>query len=131
MNKTNNSNRLWFIQVIDIKNQEIITVYDNGQVYGTEQGQKLATLNQETVNRLKGILNGTLDEKGLPFNEKTIFNRINYMYFFKNNPNMVFSSSKIILKIRDDSPKKQKIKVVGWFVTNNLLSLIKNPKNWI
>lgn len=131
MNKTNNSNRLWFIQIIDIKNQETISVYDNGQVYGTEQGQKLATLNQETVNRLKGILNGTLDEKGLPFNERTIFNRINYMYFFKNNPNMVFSSSKTILKIRDDSPKKQKIKVFGWYVTNNLLSIINNPNNWI
>lgn len=131
MNKTNNSNRLWFIQIIDIQNKEVISVYDNGLVYGTEQGQKLATLNQETVSRLKGILNGTLDEQGLPFTEKTIFNRINYMYFFKNNPNMIFSSSKIILKIRDDSPKKQKIKVFGWCVTTNLLSIIKNPKNWI
>ena len=121
MNKNNNFNRLWLIQIIDIQNKEVISVYDSGLVYGTKQGQKLATLNQETVNR----------QKGLPFNEKTIFNRINYMYFFKNNPNMVFSSSKTILKIRDDSPKKQKIKVFGWCVTTNLVSIIKNPKNWI
>lgn len=73
MNKTNNFNKIWFIQIIDIQNKEVISVYDNGQVYGTEQGQKLAILNQETVKRLKGILNGTLNEQGLPFTEKTIF----------------------------------------------------------
>lgn len=121
----------WFIQIIDLDNKEIISVYDNGLVYGTERGQKKAKLNQEAVNRLKGILIGKFDQNGNPFNETTIYNRTNYMYLFKNNPDMVYYSNKKILKIRDDSRKNRKIQVVGWNVITNLLAIIENSNNWV
>lgn len=130
MNKISKTNKQWFIQIENKDNHQRISICDSGLVYGTERGQKVATLNQETVNKLKGILNGKLDERGLPFNNKTINRKTNYMYFFKTNVYTKYYDNNLILRIRDNSRKQRNIKVVGWYVTNNLLSLIKNPKNW-
>ena len=130
MNRIFKMNKQWFIQIENKDNHQRISICDSGLVYGTERDQKVATLNQETVNKLKRILNGKLDERGLPFNNKTINIKTNYMYFFKTNFYTKYYDNNLILRIRDDSRKQRNIKVVGWYVTNNLLSLIKNPKNW-
>ena len=121
----------WFIQIENKDNHQRISVYDNGLVYGTERGQVISTLKPETVNRLKGILTGKLDERGNAFNEITIASKTNHLYFFKRNPYQKFNHNNLILRIRDDSRKQRNIKIVGWYITANLLSIIKNPKNWI
>lgn len=131
MNRTSNSNKQWFIQIENKDNHQRLSVYEDGLVYGTERGQIVTTLKLETVNRLKGILTGKLDERGNQFNERTISNRINYMQFFKVMIYTKYYHNNLILRIRDNSRKHRPIKVVGWYVTNNLLSIIKNPKNWI
>lgn len=131
MNRTSNSNKQWFIQIENKDNHQRLSVYEDGLVYGTERGQIVTTLKLETVNRLKGILTGKLDERGNQFNERTISNRINYMQFFKVMIYTKYYHNNLILRIRDNSRKHLPIKVVGWYVTNNLLSIIKNPKNWI
>ena len=131
MNRISNSNKQWFIQIENKDNHQITSVYDDGLVYGTNRGQIVTTLKPETINRLKGILTGKFDERGNSYNERTISNRTNYMYFFKQKPYQKFNHNNLILRIRDDSRKQRNIKVVGWYVANNLLSIIKNPKNWI
>ena len=131
MYRTSKQQDRWFIQIENKDNHQRISVYDNGLVYGTERGQKIATLKQKTVNRLKGILTGKLDERGNPFNKESTRSRINYLYFFKRNPYQKFNHNNLILRIRDDSRKQRNIKIVGWYITANLLSIIKNPKNWI
>ena len=131
MNRTSNSNKQWFIQIENKETYQRTSVYDDGLVYGTERGQMVTTLKPEAVNRLKGILTGKFDERGNAFNEITIANRTNYMYFFKRNPYQKFNHNNLILRIRDDSRKQRNIKIVGWYITANLLSIIKNPKNWI
>lgn len=131
MYRTTRAKIAWFIQIENKDNHQRISVYDNGLVYGSERGQVISTLKPETVNRLKGILTGKFDERGNAFNEITIANRTNYMYFFKRNPYQKFNHNNLILRIRDDSRRQRNIKIVGWYVTNNLLSIIKNPKNRI
>lgn len=131
MNRTIKPTNLWFIQIENKDNQQRVSVYDNGLVYGTERGKVISTLKPETVNRLKGILTGKFDERGNQFNERTITNRTNHMYFFKTKIYTKYYHNNLILRIRDDSRKQRPIKVVGWYVTSNLLSIIKNPKNWI
>lgn len=131
MNRISKQSEQWFIQIENKDNHQRLTVYDNGLVYGTERGQIIAKLTSDTVNKLKGILNGKLDERGNQFNERTISNRTNYMHFFKVKIYNKYYHNNLILRIRDNSRKHRPIKVVGWYVTSNLLSIIKNPKNWI
>ena len=131
MNRIYKSTNQWFIQIENKDNHQRLTVYEDGLVYGTQRGQIITTLTPDTVNKLKGILNGKLDERGNRFTESTISNRINYMHFFKVKIYTKYYHSNLILRIRDNSRKHRPIKVVGWYVTNNLLSIIKNPKNWI
>ena len=57
--------------------------------------------------------------------------RIPYEDFFKVKIYNKYYHNNLILRIRDNSRKHRPIKVVGWYVTSNLLSIIKNPKNWI
>ena len=131
MNRTSNSNKQWFIQIENKDSHQKVSVYDDGLVYGTERGQIVTTLTPETVNRLKGILTGKFDERGNKFNERTIANRTNYMHIFKTHIYTKYYDNNLILKIKDESRKRRPIIVVGWYVTSNLLSIIKNPKNWI
>lgn len=131
MSKIYKSTNQWFIQIENKDNHQRLTVYEDGLVYGTQRGQIITTLTPDTVNKLKGILNGKLDERGNRFTESTISNRTNYMHFFKVKIYTKYYHSNLILRIRDNSRKHRPIKVVGWYVTNNLLSIIKNPKNWI
>lgn len=131
MNRISKQSEQWFIQIENKDNQQRLTVYDDGLVYGTERGQIIAKLTSDTVDKLKGILNGKLDERGNQFNERTISNRTNYIHFFKVKIYNKYYHNNLILRIRDNSRKHRPIKVVGWYVTSNLLSIIKNPKNWI
>lgn len=131
MNRISKQSEQWFVQIENKDNHQRLTVYDNGLVYGTERGQIIAKLTSDTVDKLKGILNGKLDERGNQFNERTISNRTNYMHFFKVKIYNKYYHNNLILRIRDNSRKHRPIKVVGWYVTSNLLSIIKNPKNWI
>lgn len=130
MNRISNSNKQWFIQIENKDNHQRTSVYDDGLVYGTERGQIVTTLKPETINRLKGILTGKFDERGNNFNERTIIKRTNYMYFFKTNIYTRYYDNNLILRVRDNSRKHRSITVVGWYVTNNLLSIIYNSKNW-
>lgn len=131
MNRISKQSEQWFVQIENKDNHQRLTVYDNGLVYGTERGQIIAKLTSYTVDKLKGILNGKLDERGNQFNERTISNRTNYMHFFKVKIYNKYYHNNLILRIRDNSRKHRPIKVVGWYVTSNLISIIKNPKNWI
>jgi hypothetical protein len=131
MNRISKQSEQWFIQIENKDNHQRLTVYDDGLVYGTERGQIIAKLTSDTVDKLKGILNGKLDERGNQFNERTISNRTNYIHFFKVKIYNKYYHNNLILRIRDNSRKHRPIKVVGWYVTSNLLSIIKNPKNWI
>lgn len=131
MNRISKQSEQWFVQIENKDNHQRLTVYDNGLVYGTERGQIIAKLTSDTVDKLKGILNGKLDERGNQFNERTISNRTNYMHFFKVKIYNKYYHNNLILRIRDNSRKHRPIKVVGWYVTSNLISIIKNPKNWI
>lgn len=131
MNRISKQSEQWFIQIENKDNHQRLTVYDDGLVYGTERGQIIAKLTSDTVDKLKGILNGKLDERGNQFNERTIYNRTNYIHFFKVKIYNKYYHNNLILRIRDNSRKRRPIKVVGWYVTSNLLSIIKNPKNWI
>lgn len=131
MNRISKQSEQWFIQIENKDNHQRLTVYDDGLVYGTERGQIIAKLTSDTVNKFKGILNGKLDERGNQFNERTISNRTNYIHFFKVKIYNKYYHNNLILRIRDNSRKHRPIKVVGWYVTSNLLSIIKNPKNWI
>lgn len=117
----------WFIQIENKDNHQRITVYENGLVYGTERGQVIGILTPETVKRLNGILTGKLNEKGI----KSEFNRMNYLDLFRCQPYQKFNDNNLILRIRDDSCKQRNIKIVGHYITGYLLSIIKNPKNWI
>ena len=131
MNRISKQSEQWFIQIENKDNHQRLTVYDDGLVYGTERGQIIAKLTSDTVDKLKGILNGKLDERGNQFNERTISNRTNYIHFFKVKIYNKYYHNNLILRIRDNSRKHRPIKVVGWYVTSNLISIIKNPKNWI
>lgn len=131
MSRTKKLNNYWLIQIENKDNHQRISVYDSGLVYGTEQGQVIGTLTSETSNRIKGILTGKLDERGNLFNKESASSRINYLYFFKNEPYQKYNHNNLILRIRDDSRRHRNIKIVGWYVTSNILSIIKNPKNWI
>lgn len=131
MNRISKQSEQWFIQIENKDNHQRLTVYDDGLVYGTERGQIIAKLTSDTVDKLKEILNGKLDERGNQFNERTISNRTNYIHFFKVKIYNKYYHNNLILRIRDNSRKHRPIKVVGWYVTSNLLSIIKNPKNWI
>ena len=131
MNRISKQSEQWFVQIENKDNHQRLTVYDDGLVYGTERGQIIAKLTSDTVDKLKGILNGKLDERGNQFNERTISNRTNYMHFFKVKIYNKYYHNNLILRIRDNSRKHRPIKVVGWYVTSNLISIIKNPKNWI
>ena len=77
MNKIYKSTNQWFIQIENKDNHQRLTVYEDGLVYGTQRGQIITTLTPDTVNKLKGILNGKLDERGNQFTESTISNRTN------------------------------------------------------
>lgn len=131
MNRTSNSNKQWFIQIENKETYQRTSVYDDGLVYGTGRGQIVTTLKPEAVNRLKGILTGKFDERGNNFNERTIIKKTNHMHFFKTKIYYKYYDNNLVLRIRDESRKRRPIIVVGWYVTSNLLSIIKNPKNWI
>ncbi len=120
----------WFIQIEDKDSKERISICDYGLVYGTERNQKLGILKQEVVDKIKQILDGNLDEFGNDFNDKTITNRVNFKHFFKNEVYTKYHDNNLILRIRDDSRKQRKIKVVGWRTTETFLKLLRDTNNW-
>lgn len=120
----------WFIQLEDKDSKERISICDYGLVYGTERNQKLGILKQEVVDKIKQILDGNLDEFGNDFNDKTITNRVNFNHLFKTEVYVPKSKIPLILRIRDDSRKQRKIKVVGWNGTQTFIKLLKDENNW-
>ena len=85
MNRTIKTNKQWFIQIEDKETHERMSICDDGLVYGTARGQRLGILCPRTINTIKDILTGKLDENGNEFTNITYVNRINYMYNFKKN----------------------------------------------
>lgn len=99
-------------------------------VYGTARGHRLGILCPQTINIIKNILNGRLDENGKEFTNKISVNKINYMYNFKKNVYTKFYDNNTLLRIRDDSRKERPIKVVGWRTTITILKIIKKQSSW-
>ena len=131
MQITNNEVRnKWFIQIEDKDSKEVISICDYGLVYGTERNQKLGILKQEVVDKIKKILDGDLDISGNEFNNKTIPSKVNFKQFFKNEVYTKLYDNNLILRIRDDSRKQRKIKVVGWRTTETFIRFLKDEKNW-
>ena len=130
MNKTFKTNKQWFIQIEDKETHERMSICDDGLVYGTARGQRLGILRPQTINIIKDILNGKLDEDGNEFTNITYANRINYMYNFKKNVYTKYYDNNTILRIRDDSRIERPIKVVGWHTTITILKLIKKQSSW-
>lgn len=131
MQITNNEVRnKWFIQIEDKDSKEVISICDYGLVYGTERNQKLGILKQEVVDKIRKILDGDLDISGNAFNNKTIPSRVNFKQFFKNEVYTKLYDNNLILRIRDDSRKQRKIKVVGWRTTETFIKFLKDEKNW-
>ena len=131
MQITNNEVRnKWFIQIEDKDSKEVISICDYGLVYGTERNQKLGILKQEVVDKIKKILDGDLDISGNEFNNKTIPSKVNFKQFFKNEVYTKLYDNNLILRIRDDSRKQRKIKVVGWRTTETFIEFLKDEKNW-
>ena len=120
----------WFIQIEDKDSKEVISICDYGLVYGTERNQKLGILKQEVVDKIKKILDGDLDISGNEFNNKTIPSKVNFKQFFKNEVYTKLYDNNLILRIRDDSRKQRKIKVVGWRTTETFIRFLKDEKNW-
>ena len=120
----------WFIQIEDKDSKERISICDYGLVYGTERNQRLGILKQEVVDKIKQILDGDLDIFGNEFNDKTITNRVNFNHLFKTEVYVPKSKIPLILRIRDDSRKQRKIKVVGWYGTQTFIKLLKDENNW-
>ena len=131
MQITNNEVRnKWFIQIEDKDSKEVISICDYGLVYGTERNQKLGILKQEVVDKIRKILDGDLDISGNEFNNKTIPSKVNFKQFFKNEVYTKLYDNNLILRIRDDSRKQRKIKVVGWRTTETFIEFLKDEKNW-
>lgn len=131
MQITNNEVRnKWFIQIEDKDSKEVISMCDYGLVYGTERNQKLGILKQEVVDKIRKILDGDLDISGNEFNNKTIPSKVNFKQFFKNEVYTKLYDNNLILRIRDDSRKQRKIKVVGWRTTETFIRFLKDEKNW-
>lgn len=131
MQITNNEVRnKWFIQIEDKDSKEVISICDYGLVYGTERNQKLGILKQEVVDKIRKILDGDLDISGNEFNNKTIPSKVNFKQFFKNEVYTKLYDNNLILRIRDDSRKQRKIKVVGWRTTETFIKFLKDEKNW-
>ena len=120
----------WFIQIENKDNHERLSIYDDGLVYGTKRGNKLFILKPEIITKIQGILNGTLDDYGNEFTDKTYSSKVNYLYHFKKDEYTKFSDNQYILRIRDDSRNNRHIKVVGWKNTQIILSMIKKSYNW-
>lgn len=120
----------WFIQIEDKDSKERISICDYGLVYGTEHNQKLGILKQEVVDKIKQILDGDLDIFGNEFTTKTIHSKVNFKHFFKNEVYTKYHDNNLILRIRDDSRKQRKIKVVGWLTTETFLKLLRDTNNW-
>lgn len=100
----------WLIQIENKNENELLTVYENGLVYGKERGQKLFILTSFAIEQIKEIINSNI----------YMFKTLEY---FKEHHNT------LILRINDTSRRHRKIKVVGWREIPKIMNVILNPQN--
>ncbi len=104
----------WFIQIENKVNHTRITIYENGLVYGPEKGQKLYILKEETMEKIKVIINSQSHiTKG----------QANGYYNYKRNS--------LLLRINTNTRKYKQVKIVGWDNIEEILDIIKDSNNHI
>lgn len=102
----------WLIQIENKKENELLTVYENGLVYGKERGQKLFILSSRAIEQIKEIINSNI-------------------YMFKTLEYFKEHHNPLILRINDTSRKHRKIKIVGWREMPKIMNIILNPQNYL
>ncbi len=101
----------WFIQIEDKNHNFKFTIYENGKVYGKKQGDIIGVLNNDTITKLKSIIN------------ENIYMFKSFIYYKENlNP--------YILRINDTSRKHRNIKIVGWSQMPRIMRLLRNEHNF-
>ena len=102
----------WIIQIKNKANNERITVYPNGLVYGTRKGEKLFNLSEYAMQEIKDLLNENI-------------------YSLKKDNNTNYMNNGLILRIQCPSRKYNMITIEGWNQTPRLMNIIINKDNWI
>lgn len=102
----------WFIQIENKGNHEKISVYEDGQVYGTEKGQKLCILKKEVIEQIKQMIN---------YQAHMTKGQTNGYYNYKRNS--------LLLRINTNTRKYKLVKIVGWDNIEDILCIIKDPSN--
>ena len=98
--------------VMHTKDNSVKTsIYDDGRVYGKENGELLGIMTPSSIEQIKSILNSN-------------------MYMFRKEVYYKENHNPYILRIRDDSRKHRPIKVVGWRENQTIKNILCNKENW-
>lgn len=102
---------IWFIKIENPKTNIILTIYNNGLVYGLKRNEKLFILTEKAVDEIKTII------------KANIYMLRTMRYFIQNKDGL-------IIRINDTSRKHQDvIKIVGWSCERKILDIIENKLN--
>ena len=101
----------WFIKIKNKSNNERITIYTNGLVYGSHKGQKLFNLNNYTMEEIKEFLN------------YNIYSLIKYK-------NTDCGENNYILRLQSPNKGHEIINIEGWYLTPTLINMISDKDRW-
>lgn len=99
-----------FIVLENMQTRNLISIYDNGVVYGKHRGDILGTLSDESLSELKLLINTN-------------------MYMFKSLTRYVDHWNSIALHVRDDSRKHRDIRIIGWSQIPLLTTIIRKTES--
>ena len=101
----------WFIQIENKRNNEKISVCDNGLVYGTKRNEKLFIIKPSAVDEIKKTINE---------NVYSIKNLGGYYKQYQND---------LILRIKCNTRKYRNVKMVGCPEARKIMTIILNESN--
>lgn len=90
--------------------KDIISIYDDGKVYGKKHGELLGTLCKESKIQIFNLIKDNI-------------------YMFKTEVVIQENLNPIILRVRDDSRKKRNIMIIGWRQIPQLLIYMSKTEN--
>ncbi len=98
----------WLIKIIFPEDDYVITIYNNGTVYGKEHNQKIGILKRSKMKTIRGFINDSL-------------------FMLKKNDGYFKQQTKgTIIKINDISRRSRSLSILGWDREKLIIDILKD-----
>lgn len=98
----------WLMKIIFPEDDYIVTIYNNGTVYGKEHNQKIGILKRSKMKTIRGFINDSL-------------------FMLKNNDGYFKQQTKgTIIKINDISRRNRSLSILGWDREKLIIDILKD-----